>query len=125
MSNIDALIELKKQCEEDQIETNNKFQVELNEINDKINKLEEEFLRKVRREFKGVNVAIRVDRTEFRITIGSEFYIDDLGVPAYNTSRLITLINYTSSNYVVATKFIDEGLGKKLRNLYIEYFGEL
>jgi hypothetical protein len=72
-----------------------------------ISKLTTEFSRKVKSKFRGVNINIFTNVKGFKISIGS-----------------ITFFTYESNRFEFEENIISKELAYKLKDLYIEYYGE-
>lgn len=84
-------------------------------IVDEIEKLEADFLRKVKGNFRGVKVNVQTTNLGLEVRLGE-------GDKAFDSH---VMVHYSKSDYHCADSFITSELGAKLRDLYIEYFGEL
>lgn len=112
-----------------------KYQTEINDIDEEIEKLKTECQRKIERKFRGIIVEVDVEPNELMISVGEE--IEVVPFNRYSSSKLVEMIPFNSHSsseivlqyspnlYEVNTQLISDTLAKKIKDIYIDYFGQL
>lgn len=112
----------RKQKVEDEFEDIvSKYQTEINDINEEIEKLKTECQRKIERKFRGIIVEVDVEPNS--LIIGIEKHIDP--IPFASTYSYNIVLEYSPNRYEVNSQLISDTLAKKIKDIYIEYFGQL
>ena len=115
MSKISELIDKIQKAEENREEVLLQSDVEIKEIAAELDKVVHEFIKKVKSRFRGVNIYVECDERGIDVYLGGNPKLD------YG----LNILKYNKDIYKCNSKLISSEVGSKIRNLHIEYFGEL
>lgn len=119
MSKLEDLLIQKEAVNAARKEYNENYKTELINIEKLENELRKEFERKVKSWFRGVKVEIACDKDYLSVYIGNRNHTPLL------TSSGVRILDYSKDYYNCDTDIMVSDLGTKIKELYIEYYGEL